>query len=257
MKNYLLLSLILLPVSLQAWDCKYSKNIDETLDLASSEQLVVKAAAGDLRVRGVEGSDQAGIKGQVCASKKEWLTDSRVETSGGNQAEIVVVLPDSDTSWSLTGNHYLYLDLELDVPDQISLDVRDSSGDIDISGVGALAVNDSSGDINVEDSAGPVSVNDSSGDIELTDIIGDVTIESDSSGDIRGRDIDGNVLVVRDSSGEISFRDVGENFIVERDSSGDISANGVGGDFRVERDGSGEIDARNVSGTVDIPDDRS
>ena len=257
MKNYLLLTLILLSVSLQASDCKYSKNIDEMLDLASSEQLAVKAVAGDLRVQGVAGSDQASIKGQVCASKKEWLTDSRVDTSGGKQAEIVAVLPDVETSWSLTGNHYVYLDLELEVPDHIALDVWDSSGDVEISGVGALAIKDSSGDINVEDSAGPVSVSDSSGDIELTDISGDVTIESDSSGDIRGHDIDGSVLVVSDSSGEISFRDVGQNFIVERDSSGDISANGVGGDFRVERDGSGEIDARNVSGTVDIPDDRS
>jgi hypothetical protein len=257
MKNYLLPLVLLLPFSLQASDCKYSKDIDQTLDLANSEELAVNAVAGDLRVRGVAGSTKAEIKGKVCASKQEWLDESRVEASGGERAEISVVLPDSDSDWSLMGMNYLYLDLELEVPDHVALDVRDSSGDIDISGVGALAVRDSSGDINIEDSMGPVTVQDSSGDIELNDIKLQVTIESDSSGDIRGSDIQGTVLVISDSSGDITFRDVGENFIVERDSSGDISANRVGGDFRVERDSSGEIDARNVKGKVDIPDDRS
>lgn len=257
MKNHLLSLVLFLPLSLQADDCKYSKEIDQTLDLANSEELVVIAVAGDLRVRGVSGSSKASIKGKVCASRQEWMDESRVEATGGKRAEILVVLPGSDSDWSLMGQNYVYLDLELEVPDHIALDVKDSSGDIEINGVGALTVKDSSGDINIEDSMGPVTVQDSSGDIELNDIKLQVTIESDSSGDIRGSDIGGTVLVVSDSSGDISFRDVGENFIVERDSSGDISANRVGGDFRVERDGSGEIDARNVEGEVDIPDDRS
>jgi len=257
MKNYLLPLVLLLPFSLQASDCEYSKDISQKLDLAGSEELAVMAAAGDLRVRGVSGSTQAVIKGKVCASKQEWMEQSRVETQGGKRAEINVVLPDTDGNWSLMGNSYINLDLELEVPDLISLDVKDSSGDIDIRGVGALAVKDSSGDIDIEDSTGPVTVRDSSGDIELNDIERQVTIESDSSGDIRGSDIRGSVLVVSDSSGDISFRDVKENFIVERDSSGDISAVRIGGDFRVESDGSGEIDARDVKGSVDIPDDRS
>jgi len=256
-KNTFLALVLLLPFSLQASDCKFSKDINQELDLAGSEGLAVMAVAGDLRVQGVSGSTRAVIKGKVCASKEEWMEESRVEASGGKRAEISVVLPGTDGDWSLMGNNYVYLDLELEVPDHIALDVKDSSGDIEISGVGALAVKDSSGDIDIEDSVGPVSVWDSSGDIELNDIERQVTIESDSSGDIRGSDIQGSVLVVSDSSGDISFKDVGENFIVERDSSGDITATRIGGDFRVERDGSGEIDARDVQGAVDIPDDRS
>ena len=257
MKSYFLPLVLLVPFSLQASDCKYSKDISQTLDLAGSTELAVMAVAGDLRVKGVSGSTQAVIKGKVCASKEEWMEESRVEASGGKRAQIGVVLPGVDSDWSLTGMSYVYLDLELEVPDHIALDVRDSSGDIDIRGVSALTVKDSSGDIDIEDSTGPITVQDSSGDIELNDIKRSVTIESDSSGDIRGSDIEGTVLVVSDSSGDISFKDVGENFIVERDSSGDISATRIGGDFRVERDGSGEIDVRDVKGAVDIPDDRS
>lgn len=257
MKNRLLPLILLFPLSLQAFDCEYSKVIDQTLDLAASDELSIMAGAGDLRVNGIAGTRNAVIKGKVCSSKQEWLADSHVVTTEGLKAQILVELPDHQDGWSLMGQNYLYLDLELEVPDHLPLDVKDSSGDIDIAGVGALAVRDSSGDIDIEDTSGPVTVEDSSGDIELNDIRGQVTIQSDSSGDIRGSDIHGTVLVVSDSSGDISFRDIDENFIVERDSSGDISANRVGGDFRVERDSSGEIDARNVSGKVDIPDDRS
>jgi len=253
MKKLLLLSVCLISTSLQAWNCKFEKNIDQTLDLASSEELVILAAAGDLEVSGVTGSQVATIKGRVCVSKEEWLDESRVETSGGSRAEIIVSLPDTDGGWSLTGQHYAYLDLKLEVPDGIPLNIKDSSGDIEITGIGELILQDSSGDIEIEDIKGSVTLSDSSGDIVLRDIEGDVTIESDSSGDIRGKNVEGAVLVKRDSSGDIRFDDVGEDFIVERDSSGDITANTVGGDFKVLKDGSGEINASNISGEVAIP----
>lgn len=253
MKNCFVLLILLVPLGLQASDCKYSKNIDQALDLAGSEALVILAAAGDLRVRGTPNSERASIQGKVCTSRKEWLADSRVETSGGKRAEIAVVLTAED-GWSLRHNHYLKLDLELEVPDNLALEIRDSSGGMDVSGVGALTVEDSSGSITIEDTLGPVTIDDSSGGIYLSDIGSDVTINSDSSGEIRGSYINGNVLVRRDGSGEIDFSDVTQSVIVERDSSGGIFVNRVGGDFRVERDGSGEIDARNVKGEVDIPD---
>jgi hypothetical protein len=253
MKKYLILMACFIPVGLQAWDCKFEKNIDQTLDLGTSEELSILAAAGDLEVTGVKDSKVATIKGRVCVSKEEWLDESRVETQGGSRAEIIVELPDTDGGWSLTGQRYAYLDLELEVPDDIPLNIKDSSGDIEISGTGELSLQDSSGDIEIEDIQGAVTLSDSSGDIVLRDIEGDVTIESDSSGDIRGKDIEGTVLVKRDSSGNIRFSDVSEDFIVERDSSGDITANTVGGDFKVLKDGSGEIHSSNISGEVMIP----
>lgn len=257
MIRFLLLSACLVSASAQAWDCKYEKNIDQELDLAGSEELSVLAAAGDLEITGTSGSNVATIRGRLCVSEEDWLDESSVDTKSGKEAEIVVQLPDTDGGWSLTGRRYAYLDLELEVPDDVALKVKDSSGDVEISGVGAITVRDSSGDITIEDSAGPVEVSDSSGDIEITDIRGDVTVESDSSGDIRGRDIGGSVLVANDSSGDIRFKNVSQNFIVQRDSSGDITAEHVGGDFEVLRDGSGDIDARDVKGEVRIPDDRS
>lgn len=249
MKSAFLLGICLVSTGLQASDCEYEKNIDQTLDLSGSEQLTVLAAAGELGITGIRDSNSASIKGRVCVSEKEWLEQSQVRTRDGKQAEIVVDLPDYD-SWG----EYAYLDLKLEVPENISLNVKDSSGDIDIDGVGELTLQDSSGDIEITATTGSLTIKDSSGDIVISDVEGSVTIESDSSGDIRGKAIENNVLVKNDSSGDIRFQDVGQDFIVESDSSGDISADKVGGDFNVIRDGSGEISATNVEGDVRVPE---
>ena len=253
MKKILLLTACLFTTGLQAWDCKYEESIDKQLDLTGTELLSISAAAGDLEITGVTAGSTARIKGRLCVSDKDWLAESGVSVSTGREASIVVDLPRAESNWSFTKRKYAYLDLEIEVPEGLALDVRDSSGNLSIERTGSVNVMDSSGDIEIEGISGSAVVKDSSGDIVFRNIGGDVTIESDSSGDIRGTDIDGSVLVRSDSSGDIRFRDVGENYIVERDSSGDITADGVGGDFRVLNDGSGNIEARNVQGEVITP----
>ena len=253
MKKTLILCAVLASPSLFAWNCAHEQKLDQVLNLSGSETLAVNAVAGDLEIRS-GGGDEAVIRGTVCVSEEEWLDEVRVLTEGGRNAEISVIVPNAG-GWSLTGGNYAYVDLELEVPAGIALEVKDSSGDAEISGVASVSVSDSSGDLEVSDIAGGVIIRDSSGDIELEDIRGDVTIASDSSGDIEGDRIDGNVLIEQDSSGGIHFSGVGENFTVEKDSSGDIVAEDVGGDFTVLRDGSGDIRHRNVSGKVSKPEE--
>ena len=254
MNKYLLLVIAcLFSTSLQAWNCKYEKQIDQVLELEGNEEPVVLAAAGDLKITGVKDSSTAVIKGRVCVSKEGLLQESTVETTGGKQAKIVVELPDMSESWSFTGS-YAYIDLEIEVPEETRLNVKDSSGDVEIAGVSALQIKDSSGDVEITDIEGSVTLQDSSGDLVMNDIEGDVTVESDSSGDIRGHDVEGSVLVIRDSSGDIRFINVGKDFTVERDSSGDITAKGVGGDFNVLADGSGDIISKDVNGKISTPE---
>jgi len=234
-------------------NCKYEKTIEKTLKLDNSEALAITSAAGELEVVGVPGSNEAVIRGRVCASKEEWLGQTDVYTQPGKQAEISADMADTGGTWSF-GNTYLLLDMHIEVPDRLPLDIRDSSGDMQLDNIAEVKIRDSSGDIEVRDARGAVSVNDSSGDIDITGADGDVTIESDSSGDIVAVDIAGNVRVVSDSSGDIDASRVSDDFIVERDSSGDINARDIGGDFRVLRDGSGRIRSNGVKGEVEIPD---
>ena len=238
---------------ISADNCKFEKIIDKTLDVSKSEILAISAAAGDLEVIGVSGIGPAVIHGRVCASKDSWLEQSDVTTSAGKRAAIDVNLPNSGGSWLSLGSSYVWMDLTIEVPEDLALDVKDSSGDMLLKNIAAIQINDSSGDIEVESSRGSVSISDSSGDIEIDGADGDVTIESDSSGDIEAMDINGSVLVKSDSSGDIEVSHVSDNVVVERDSSGDISADDVGGDFRVLKDGSGSISSSGVEGEVDIP----
>lgn len=254
MKKALWLCAFLIAPSVHAWNCKHEQSLDQVLDLSGTDVLTVNAGAGDLRIRGASGSDQALIRGKICASDEDLLSQARVLTEGGRNAKITVDLPELDGGWSISGNKYSYIDLELEVPDSVELNVRDSSGDIEIESVGSLVVQDSSGDVEITDVNGTVSINDSSGDVEIEDVRGDVIVESDSSGDLEGDDITGNVLVQKDSSGDIHFTDVDQNFTVERDSSGDITGRNIGGNFTVEKDGSGGIRSDNVAGTVSIPE---
>ena len=252
MNKYLVLFTVFFAPALQAWNCDHEKSVDQVLDLSGSESLAVEAAAGDLEIRGGSGSE-AIIRGTVCVSEEEWLEEAYVIAEGGKNARISVELPDY-SGWSLTGNKYAYIDLELVVPDNIAVEVKDSSGDVEIEGIASLDVSDSSGDLDISDIGGDVVINDSSGDIELEDIKGDVIVANDSSGDIEGDNIEGNVLIEHDSSGSIRFSGVGQNFTVERDSSGDIFAEDVGGDFTVLRDGSGDVSSHNVTGKVSVPE---
>jgi DUF4097 and DUF4098 domain-containing protein YvlB len=260
MKNHKLAALCLLtlaaaPGPLLADDCKFSKDIDMRLDVAASQSLDIIARAGQLHVTGRSGTAEVLIGGRACASEEEWLEEARVETRSGEKATVEVKLPEVDSGWSFWGNRYVRLDLELQVPENLLLDIKDSSGSMHLAGIGSANIKDSSGSIEVNQAAGPLQVQDSSGSIRFDRIRGDVIIESDSSGSISGRHIDGSVLVKRDSSGSIEFRDVGGDFTVERDSSGSISANGIGGDFTVLKDGSGGIQAENVTGSVSVPGD--
>jgi len=234
--------------------CKYEKEIDLTLDVSGSDVLAISAAAGDLEVRGVSDSDKAVIHGKVCVSKQAWLEDANIETISGKRAQINVNLPDNPGGWSLFGNNYATLDLEIELPQNIALEVKDSSGDATFRHIAAMQLQDSSGDIEIEDASGPLSIKDSSGDIEIEHVGSTVSIR-DSSGDIEVDRVAGNFTIEADSSGDIRASNIDGTVLVKKDSSGDISVKTVGGDFRVLADGSGSIRSHDVQGEIETPKD--
>jgi DUF4097 and DUF4098 domain-containing protein YvlB len=249
------MALLIFPSAVQAEDCEFTKNIELSLDLSGTDTLAILAGAGSLKVYGNSGTDEASLTGKACASSEEWLEESTVNTREGDLAKIEVELPDTGNSWSLFGDNYAYIDLELNVPENMKLDVVDSSGSIVMENVGELSLTDSSGSIKLEGVNGPLRLKDSSGSIRMNDVDGDVTIIADSSGSMAGDNIEGSVLVKRDSSGSIKFTDVSGDFTVERDSSGSITAERIGGDFTVLKDGSGGIRTSEVAGEVSTPSD--
>ena len=244
----LAISCLVLATPAFSWgDCDHRANLsgDESAD--GAERIVIQARAGDLDVRAGTGN-RVAARGVACAEKRSRLDEIRLITErDGKVVRVLVEIPDA-SGW----NNGARLDLDVEVPAGIPVEIEDSSGDIDIRGVTLARIEDSSGDVDARDTAGDVEIDDSSGDVYLTGHRGRVTL-SDSSGDLRLKDIEGSVLVDNDSSGDISADRVSGSVIVRRDSSGDIRVSDVGGDFEVRRDGSGDIEYRDVRGRVDVP----
>lgn len=253
-------------------DCSHRAERNLDLDASAITVLELRAGAGDLDIRGVEGLQQVEVRGVACATSEELLDGIRLSHSlDGERLLVGTTIPEvEDGGWFFS--RYAYLDLSLRVPSRLLLEAQDSSGDFELRGVAGASIVDSSGDLEIEDIAGDLRVtdtsgdieisrvggnvhipSDSSGDIEIDHVAGNVTVDSDSSGDIEIAKVRGDAHVERDSSGDIRFEDVDGNASVGSDSSGSIEAVRIGRDFSVEADSSGSINHNDVTGAVRLP----
>ncbi len=250
MRNLIVVCLSCVSFSSVAYDCKHSRDIERVINASDLERLEVVAGAGSLRISGKESLREIKLTARLCAEDNDDLKEMDVLSKvRGDSGTIETDIP-TNSGWG--AGSYNSIDLVIELPSTVKLDVTDSSGRALIENVAEVDMEDSSGALRIKNIRGDVEVEDSSGALELEDILGDVTV-SDSSGAIRASDIGKTLRIESDSSGEIDAKRVAQDFIVERDSSGSISADGIGGDFVVQRDGSGGIYYENVTGEVDIP----
>lgn len=274
MKSKICLMLLALgPATAFAWgdECKIRADRAGGVDAKGVEKVILRAGAGDLKVIGRADAVRIEARGIACASKQELLDAAQLSVRrDGNVVFIETVLPQDDANWLSGASGHAYIELGVALPTTIaveaidssgdasfedlkSLQLQDSSGDLEIERIAELAdVGDSSGDLEIQ-GAGSVRVRDSSGDIEIEDVRGDVEVTADSSGDMHVRQVAGSVRVLQDSSGGIRIEDVKGSIVVEQDSSGDIHAARVGGDFTVNGDSSGSIEHEAVRGAVHMP----
>ena len=229
-------------------ECKFEVERRVTLDASATEWLRLRAGAGALAVEGQAGLEQVQAVGRACASEAGYLDDLRVTLERVND-EIVLSAHYPDRSgW---GNGYARIDLAVEIPLSMPVDLDDSSGSVELAGTGELRIDDSSGSIFARGINGSVSIDDSSGEIDVEDVSGDVRIE-DGSGEINVRDVQGSVHI-RDGSGSIDVVEVDQNVVIDEDGSGSIEVRDVLGDFSVLSDGSGSIRHSGVAGAVEIP----
>ena len=243
-----------LPLAALADDCDFTAERTLDFDAKGLSAFKLDTGAGDLVVEGVPGLAKVEVRGKACASEEKALAGIQLfQQREGDIASVGTKIPDEGFSWSLFSSHYAYMDVHVRMPSGLKLDLRDSSGDLEVSGLtSGLDLKDSSGDIKLHDIVGAVNVTDTSGDIEARGIGGDFTVISDSSGDINVDDVKGSAVVQEDSSGDITLRHVGGDARVDRDSSGDITFGDVGRDAVVGADGSGDITADGVKGNFTV-----
>lgn len=253
----------LLCSSVVAERCEYERYESVSRDLASITSIELNALAGELEIKS-QTADELAIRGRICTDSEKYLKDISLEVEqSGQRLVVTVIIPHDLTFWD---PDYAYMDLEVELPADMPIHIRDSSGDIILRGVSAASINDSSGKIKgvdlksstrIEDSSGDIvirgldgsiAVTDSSGDVDLTNVTGDVDIFADGSGEIDISHTGGYVRIGRDGSGDIDIDDAGSDVTVTSDGSGNIRISHVDGNVHIGTDGSGGINISDVSG---------
>jgi len=242
------------PAAAQDFDqCRHEAQRDASVQASASERLVLLARAGSLRVEGRSGLGEVRVSGRACASSPELLERLRIEASrNGGTIRVEVPEIDRDDGWNWGRNEYARLDLVLEVPAGMAADIEDGSGDIDISGIGSITLDDGSGGIDLRDIAGDVNVNDGSGEVVIAGVKGDVTID-DGSGELEVRDVTGSVTI-DDGSGGIDISGVGGTVRIPDDGTGGVQVSDVEGDLIVRDKGNGDVRYSDVRGRVDVPE---
>jgi DUF4097 and DUF4098 domain-containing protein YvlB len=247
-------ALVTAPALEAQWRDEFTAPRSARVNAAGARMARIEARAGSLRIEGRAGLTEIQARGTARASSRDLLERTRlIAERRGDVAYIVVETPEMRGDWG--HDEYAALDLIVEVPKTLALDVEDRSGELEIRGVGQLDLVDHSGDATIEDVGGRLRVRDGSGELRIRDVRGDVTLE-DGSGSVRLHTIRGSVTVDRDGSGGFDAEDVTGSVRIDAKGSGSVDVARVGGDFTVGRKGTGSIDYRDVRGRVEVPERR-
>ena len=244
-------TLAVLSGAAQADDCDHSADREARLDAAGAKRLRVFARAGSLEIQGREGATAVDVTGRACSSSSGQLDKIQIEVDRkGDVLTVRAEIPESSFGW----RSYSRLDLTLEVPLGLALEVDDTSGSVVIRDVASLEIEDGSGEIEIDRIGGDLEISDGSGSISATVIEGNVTVREDGSGSMTLTDVRGDVEIREDGSGSITIRRVRGSVHIGEDGSGSITVADVSGSVTVDDDGSGGIYIDDVGGEVRIPD---
>lgn len=212
-----------------------------TLDSQDLQGLIAETGAGSLEIIGVEGLTQIKLVADIYSND-----DSKVILTLEKKANKAKLKADFEQSGF--NNYSPYIDLKLQVPANLALDIDDGSG--------AILINKMTADINVKDGSGEliinggnnVSIDDGSGDIEVSQINGSLTID-DGSGAIKVTDVRGNIAI-DDGSGNIEVANV-QSPVTITDGSGDINVFNTKG-LTILAAGSGDVKFNKIDGPVSM-----
>lgn len=251
----LLASLSLLALSFAAGAaerCRYSAPRNAELDAAGLKLLSVKIGPDELAIHGEPGLAKIVVSGTACASNEKWLANIKVDAQRhGDNASIVADDGDHGVVFSLFGESYAYLKLDVRVPQSLAVKLMQGSGDSQANGLASLDATLGSGDLKINGIKGGLGLRVGSGDVVASDV-GSLNVSSVGSGDVSVDGVHGDVRVGGVGSGDLGLRNVTGNVSLGSVSSGDVKLSGVGGSIKAESVGSGDLVIRDVKGNVSV-----
>ena len=255
MRRLLLATLLLAPLAACADDCKYEAPRNLTLDLAGIRTVQVELRSYDLHLTGSDSAKGGALTGRACASDPKLLDDLVVTQRREGDRLIIEAGGKSHMNINFFGRTYTDLQLNLQLPAQMPVELSVGSGDAWVTGMHSLDTQVGSGDLHVSKISGPFSGSVGSGDVDVTDV-GSLNVGSVGSGDFKVKGVNGDARVGSVGSGDITLAQVGGNVRVDTLGSGDLRVRDVRGDFSVGAKGSGDVSHSGVQGKVSVPHDR-
>lgn len=245
--------ILLLPVVAVADVCSYEKTISFTVPIDAVQRLSIRAETGALAVQALQGQqggqEEVRVEARVCSARKATLDYMDVvHALNGDVLSVQTVIPEIESAFWI--NHHPYIDLDVSVPTGLAVTIKDGSGDMQVSGTGALQIDDGSGGIVINNIVGDVHIEDGSGEITVEQVEGTVDIE-DGSGAIDVSHVMKGVIV-DDGSGELRIAQVGGTVSII-DGSGSIDVMDVEQAVTILEEGSGRIEYRNITGDIFQP----
>jgi hypothetical protein len=261
MKSITFLLIFLFSFSLIAADFEETRKF--SLDAEEISKIFIECGAGFLKVSGNNNSETIFVTANIEIDNTdpedaERILDKYLELylkERGSRAELVSRFESTKSFFSSIFNNQgsVRIDLIVEVPEKIDIEIDDGSGFIEIKKIsGDLYIDDGSGDIDIEKIDGNVEVDDGSGDIDIEKIDGNVEVD-DGSGEIDIEDVIGNIYI-DDGSGRITVVEIDGNVRVD-DGSGSINIKSVEEDVVIEDDGNGSVNIRDIAGNVYRYDD--
>lgn len=255
MRRLLLAALLLTPLASHAEDCKYEAPRNLTLDLAGVRTVQVELHSHDLHLTGSDSAKGGTLTGRACASDPKLLDDLVVTQRREGDRLIIEAGAKNHVTISFFGRTYTDLQLNLQLPSQIPVELNVGSGDAWVTGLHSLQAQIGSGDVHVSKISGPFNASMGSGDLEVHDV-GSLGIGSIGSGDIKVQGVGSDAKVGSIGSGDVTIAQVGGSVRVDTLGSGDLRVRDVRGDFTVGAKGSGDVSHSGVQGKVSVPHDR-
>ena len=255
MWKFLTCTLLLVSPLAHADQCKFQAPRNAALDLAGVHTLVIDLGQHTLHLNGTA-TNAAQVHGRACASAQDRL--GALQFTQRREGDRLILTAENDSSgWTINffgASHYAYLDLQVDVPASLAVELNIGSGDAHVANVDRLAASVGSGDLQVNGVRNRFDAQVHSGDITADDV-GETHVASIGSGDFTVNRVRGDIWIGSIGSGNADLRAIGGNVDVKSIGSGDLNVNGVARDLHVARLGSGEIAQHSVAGQVDIPKD--
>ena len=230
----------------------------ETLELKASGLRVIEinAGDGDIGIRGVDGADTITVTGEIdIAGKDSGTVQQALEKQmdftlqeRGNTAVLTAEFRKTFFLLDLFLGETRNIDLNISVPSDIEIKVRDGDGDMYISDMKSdLSITDDGGKIDIQNVKGNVEILDNAGHIFLSKVSGKIQID-DKSEDIELKNCSGPIQIV-DTTGAVSLYHCSGALTIE-DSGGEIYIEEHDGDVRLKVRGRGGITLKNIRGDL-------